>query len=310
MADASRFEKSISQNKIKTFAHQGAKNKLSSNAVIRELKCTRDLFGRIAFIAARQKADLEYLLIHPLTPVPLTLCRTDGTLVTMAKGTKSSLLDVLESRVPEHGSPTYTKATVIDGNFILHGLQQQNLPPTYGGLSRTLLHKVLSFPPKRIDILFDTYEEPSIKDSEHQRHGAEGTVYQITGADQVRPRNIEKALKSTSFKQELPRFLRKDWSHQWHATSLENRQVYLGVDTECTLFSALNGKVETTIIHHLECNHPEADTRICLHVTDADSTERGDIVVRTSDRHRCYTSSLPSHWDQPMDGRRYRWTGQ
>lgn len=314
MADASRFEKSISQNKIKTFADQGAKNKRSSNTVIQELKCTRDLFGRIAFIAARRKVDLEYLLTHPLTPVPLTLCRTDGTLVTMAKGTKSDLLDVLESQVPEHGSPNHTNATVIDGNFLLHGLQQSNLPPTYGGLSRTLLNKVLSFPSKRIDILFDTYEEPSIKGSERQRRGAEDTLYHITGADQIRPRNIDKALKSTFFKQELPRFLRKDWSQQWHATSLENRQVYLGVDTECTLFSAMNGKVETTTIHHLECNHAEADTRICLHAIDADSTSgrtnEGDIVVRASDTdiavillHHCHRIRTNLWMDVGTDGR-------
>ena len=46
-----RFEKAITRNKLQTFAEQGAKNKRSQNAVIKELRCTRDMFGRIAFIA-------------------------------------------------------------------------------------------------------------------------------------------------------------------------------------------------------------------------------------------------------------------
>jgi len=151
--DAARFEKAITRNRLKTFADQSAKNR--SNPIVQELRCTRDLFGRIAIIAAKRQVDFEYLLTYPLTPVPLTMCRTDGTLVTMAHGTKSDLFAVLESRVAVHGSPTKVKATVIDGNFLLHCLPP-NLPPTYGGLSRYLLHAVLSHPSKRVDILFDT----------------------------------------------------------------------------------------------------------------------------------------------------------
>ncbi|KAG1672153.1 hypothetical protein GQR58_016100 [Nymphon striatum] len=65
----------------------------------------------------------------PLTPVPLTLSRTDGTMMTMSHGTKSDLFKYLESRVAEHGSPTKVKSTIIDGNFLMHCL-----PPTYGRL--------------------------------------------------------------------------------------------------------------------------------------------------------------------------------
>ena len=76
--DAERFEKPIHKNSLRTFADQGARNKRASNQVLKELRCTRDLFGRIAIIAAKRKIDLEYLLQYPLTPVPLTMCRTDG----------------------------------------------------------------------------------------------------------------------------------------------------------------------------------------------------------------------------------------
>jgi len=209
--DAARFQKPIKRNVLKTFADQGAKNKRTSNPIIKELRCTRDLFGRIAIIAAKMKVDLEFLLTFPLTPVPLTMF--DGTIVTMAHGDKSVLFSILENKVAKHDSPTQVKTTVIDGNFLLHCLPP-NLPPTYGGLSRVLLHMVLSNHSKRVDIVFDTYEEPSIKGSEHDRRGAEGSVFVITGPEQVRPRSIEKALKSSSFKQQLPQFLLKEWAGQ------------------------------------------------------------------------------------------------
>lgn len=110
-------------------------------------------------------------------------------------------------------------------------------------------------------------------------------MYHIRGPDQIRPSNIEKALKSPSFKQQLPRFLVKDWAEQWHSAALDGREVYLGVDTSCFLFRVVNGKVDVTSVQHLECNHPEADTRICLHVFEAISNgqKAGDIVVRASD---------------------------
>ena len=43
--------------------------------------------------------------------------------------------------------------------------------------------------------------------------------------------------------------------------------------------------VDVTPVPRLECNHPEADTRICLHAIDAVSRSQqpGDIVVRATD---------------------------
>lgn len=92
----------------------------------------------------------------------LTMCRTDGTMI---HTDKSSLFSLLEEKVKEHGTPDGISSHLIDGNFLLNCLPP-NLPPTYGGLSRAVLHSDLAHPSKRVDIVFDTYEKPSIKDSE------------------------------------------------------------------------------------------------------------------------------------------------
>ena len=158
MEDAERFEKPITQNALRTFGDQGARNNRASNPLVKELRCTRDLFGRIAIIAAKRKVDLEYLLQYPLTPVPLTMCQTDGTMVSIAHGKKADLFRVLKDRVTVHGSPVNIKSSIVDGNFLLHCLPP-NIPPTYGGLSKAFLRLALNQPSKRVDIVFDTYEE-------------------------------------------------------------------------------------------------------------------------------------------------------
>ena len=101
----------------------------------------------------------------------------------------------------------------------------------------------------------------------------------------VRPRNLSKALKSRSFKQQLPKFLVKDWADKRHFPILCGKNLYVGLNTDCLQFSGINGMVEVISVPHLECNHSEADIRICLHATDAGKSNcnAGDIVVRASD---------------------------
>jgi hypothetical protein len=57
------------------------------------MKCTRDLFGRLLYLAAVQKWDIEKVIRNPLTPVPLSLCQIGGT---MNKTDKSKLMHKLE----------------------------------------------------------------------------------------------------------------------------------------------------------------------------------------------------------------------
>ena len=278
-ADPSRFEKSIQRNKLLTFMKQCVGNRRADlNSKEAMLRCTSELFGRIAFLAATNEVDMEFLFTFPLTPVPLSLCKGDGT---MAHTNKSVLRDCLESTVTEHGEPSLVKAHVIDGNFLLHCLPPK-IPPTFGGLSKVILQTALTHKSPRIDIVFDTYESPSIKDCERERRGADLQQFVIVGPEQIRPRKLEQALKSMSFKQALPRFLLEDWCNDEYLTIIGDREVYLGVDGVCARFTVLNGVVWREFIDELSCNHPEADTRVCFHAYNVDC-QPGDVVVQASD---------------------------
>ena len=52
---------------------------------IKELKGTRDLFGRLLCLSTVKNIDLKMALAYPLTPVPMTLAHIDGPKVTTDK---------------------------------------------------------------------------------------------------------------------------------------------------------------------------------------------------------------------------------
>lgn len=281
IANEERFEKPIRKNPLRTFASNCVANrKANKNSKEAQLKCTSALLGRIAFTAATSNIDLEYIFSFPLTPVPLSMCNSDGV---MAHTDKSKLSKLLEDVVKDHGSPSFVGTHIIDGNFQLHCLSPDQ-PATYGELSRNILAASLSYTSRRIEVTFDTYERPSIKDIERERRDAvmNGDLI-IEGPEQRRDASFKKQLERESFKQQLPVFLTKDWSNSHYSPLLNEREVYLGVMGECTRYFVQDGEVCAESVPSLRCNHAEADTRVILHMIEADRSTAGDIVVRASD---------------------------
>ena len=85
-----------------------------------------------------------------------------------------------------------------------------------------------------------------------------------------------------SFKQELLVFLTKDWSSNFYKPLLDRREVYLGVMGGCTQYFVVD-EVRAESVPSLKCNHSKADTRVILHMIEADKSTTGDIIVRVSD---------------------------
>ncbi len=69
-----------------------------------------------------------------------------------------------------------------------------------GSLAATILIQATALSSKLVDIIFDTYEMPSIKRMERERRGLCDRNYKITGPQQTRPVDFNEALKSLSFK--------------------------------------------------------------------------------------------------------------
>ena len=191
---------------------------------------------------------------------------------------------LLEKKVDNHGSPAVINAVFVDGNYQLR-LLPPDIPPTFGGLSASILNSVLAYGAQRTDVVSDTLESGWIKECERERRGADAVRYTMSGPDQIRPKDLDKALKSPSFKEQLPQFLMRDWAEQHHAQALSGRELYLGVQGECARFTVVNGYVKKDIIEDLACNHSEADSRLCLHLHQYNRNNAVDghnTVVRCS----------------------------
>ena len=138
--------------------------------------------GQLVILASKKELDLEYVFRYPLTPVPLSLCCSDGM---MAKTEKHTLFSLLEKKVPQ-SSPGTVDAYVIDGRFLIHTLSP-NIPGNYGGLPACILM------------------------SERARKGLEEKEYIITGPEQHLPKRNADLLKFKSFKEQLPQCLITEW---------------------------------------------------------------------------------------------------
>ena len=203
-ADPSRFEKPITRNKLRTFASLALKVRVEVKAKkIIQLQCSRDLFGRLLFLATTTDINLQKVFEYPLTPVPPALAQIDGN---MNKTDKSILMKMLESKA--HSDPPAANqidAYVVDAMFLIQLLS--NLPDTFEGVAKTIL-KLLCKLAKEIHFVCDTYVHPSIKDIERDMRGeSSGPDIVVMGPKQKRPHDFRSALKSANFKRSLLSFL-------------------------------------------------------------------------------------------------------
>ena len=156
-----RFEKPISKVKLETFRNERISNRRTKDKKLQELRCTRDLMGRLAVVASQRNLDLETIFSYHLIPAPLSMFSGDET---MAKTSKSTLLHELEKKA-EQSLPSYKDAVIADGNFLLPILPS-NQAATYGALARITLIQAMSLTKNRVYLIFDCYSEPSIKEYE------------------------------------------------------------------------------------------------------------------------------------------------
>ena len=188
----------FTRNKLLTFASEGVKLKTKNNNKISEVRMERNLYSRLLCIALVESIDISLVLTYPFTPVPLSMCHIDGT---MASTSKHKLVAPLEKRICSL-QPEHVDCHVLDGMFFLRTIKI---------FPEIILKNVCTLKSSRIDLVFDSYTYPSIKDLERDLRGADrSTTYQILSTAQECPKDMKVALKSLSFKKSLIDFLMKD----------------------------------------------------------------------------------------------------
>lgn len=275
--DISRFEKSIKKTPLDNFSQDYAKKKKTKiGGKVQEVRIQRDIFGRMLGISMDHKVDIAKILSFPVTPVPLSMCHFDGTI---CKTVKSTLMKTLEKNI-EHHPPPHIDILIIDGFFVLHTMK--DVPKKFGNISKKLLQMVTQLHAQRIDVVFDQYFTPSIKDYERSlRHEYKQLAFNITGPDQVRPADFAKELRNSYFKEALVRFIIQHWATDEMAVFIGNKLIKINFQ-QCHSFTVFNNTVVSDIDEHLSCpQHEEADTKIIYHICNLEA--QANIVIKCSD---------------------------
>lgn len=223
------------------------------------LKADRSLFGRIIVMAQGRSLKMENILSHPLGPLPWALSISDGLL---RKTNKASLATSLQKGVAVAEEYLGNYASIVDGMNLVQRVKGDQA--TFGDIASSILLMAIreGSQGKRIDVVFDTYQENSIKNSERRGEETGHQLQSITSAQIVRQWRtfLSRIVNKTS----LITFLVSEWRKAPYREKLQGKVLYVTVDDKCYRITSLTsqGSVE---VPTLQCNQEEADEQLLLH---------------------------------------------
>ena len=178
--------------------------------------------------------------------------------------------------------PTTVNTAIVDGMFMLRACIVKC--STYQALAKRILQDSLKFTNYRLDICFDVYESPSIKDVERKVRGEENTsrIFSIGPKNKIEG-NIKELLQLSSYKNELLRFLYVEYQDPIYAPLIHNKVFYCAINNMCMRFYVIDNELRYEEVPELFGSHLEADTRMMFHVIHSDNQDPGNIIVRAND---------------------------
>jgi len=269
-----QFHDPLKTNKLKTFSDMNKKKQVQTNDRSIILKADRSLFRRIIVIAQERSLQIDTILLHPLGPLPWALSTPDGLL---RKTNKASLASLLQKNVHFSEEVPVNSAAVIDGMSLVQRLKGDQL--TFGDVTITVLSMAIKEGVwcNRIDVVFDTYKELSIKNSERQLRGEEPghQLVNITSTQIVRQwRNF---LTRVSNKTSLT-FIVNEWRKEACRQKLEEKPLYANAGDTYYRITAKGSEVPA-----LRSQQEEADGRLLLHASHAANEGFNSVLVCSED---------------------------
>ena len=132
------------------------------------LKADKNLFGMMAVISYSRNLDMKEVLSHPLGSIPWSLATADGTL---RKTNKAVLSNNLEKKSTPSEEIPENSSCIIDAMSLVQKIKGKQ--KTFKEVAETLFRKAMSekVSCNRVDLVFDVYEEKSIKNAERRNRG-------------------------------------------------------------------------------------------------------------------------------------------
>ncbi|KAJ8398217.1 hypothetical protein AAFF_G00430610 [Aldrovandia affinis] len=256
-----QFHDKMTKKRLKMFSDIRKKPSASNpNKVI--LQADRKLFAHMVLVAESRHLQMSDVLSHPLGPLPWALANGDGTL---RKTNKAVLARELEKQVLPAETIPGPFATIIDGMSLVQKMKGND--QTFSQRAASALTQILheGARSQRIDVVFDVYQEDSIKNAERANRGC------TTG---IQFRNIAPANKAN-----LIRFLVAEWKTPKLRDRLNDKQLYVASEESCLHIT----KDQWAEVASLQSNQEEADTRMILNAAHAAEEGYSAVVVTADD---------------------------
>ena len=272
----SLFFDTLHKLQLKTF---GSMNKKIVNVKGKELVLTidRNLFAKMAVVAQSRNLNMKDVLRYELGPFPWSIATCDGSL---RKTNKETLSNNLENMTVQAENVTENSSTIIDAMAIIQKTVGTVNVNTFSDIAKNLFHKILSegTMSNRIDVVFDTYKDLSIKNIERSRRGTESVTFgNILPGHKIK--QFDKFLKSSASKMALIRFLADEWKKEYYRNHLVNKSFFISFENKCWKLTTDN--IED--VPELFSDQEEADTRILLHTKHAYDEGCSEILLASED---------------------------
>ena len=235
----------------------------------------------LVVISQNKNFDLKYVCSFPITDVPLSISHPDGSRQRTNKNLLLRKLETMQDRV-ENLPPV--DACLIDGGLLIHSyLAGLGNISSYGNVARGLLSHIRKHfgMANEIHVLFDRYIPHSLKGSERVLRGAQDHPFVIAGSEQRPKQRCKTLLQNGMFKEELAKFLMKEWQKDHYGGIIGARTIVLSHGGNCIrlIFHLSENKMAVDVPSVLQGYHEEADTILAFHA----SHTQGSLIIRASD---------------------------
>jgi len=270
------FYEPLKKRRLKTFSEMLVKKtyKAGDKQVI--LKADRNLFAKMILIGQTRKLDMRDVLSHRLGAIPWALATPAGTLRKTARC-------VLAKKLRKDQSPVESiadnSACIIDRMALVKSVEGNNM--TFGDVSNTILNKALkeAHYSTRMDIVFDVYQQISIKNTDRVARGSQASISFSQIAREHRIKQWRNFLCNSQNKTRLIEFLVSDWSSESQRKKLNGKDIYVTISEIC---KHLTEEIVCEL-GDLKCTHEEADTRMILHAVHYSTTGSSAVVFVSED---------------------------
>ena len=218
---------------------------------------------------------MQEVLQHPLGPLPSSLRMSNGLPHT---NNKAQLRRELEKLIQPTAEIPRPSVFMIDCMALVQKLKVSD-QMTFGQIADAALSSVLQEGgnSRRIDVVFDVYNEISIKSAERERReeGESVTYKNLTAGQKIK--QFRNFLQNGQNKNSLITFFNGYWKKP-PSRELPNKELYTTCGTKCYKLMA------DTVQEVIELSSgQEADTRLLLHTKHAATPHVTAVIISSED---------------------------